>query len=133
LNHRLDRVKKGLQKEIMQQVVKGNIKDPRIPKIFSITKVKISKDLHYAHIFFSMVGTPGEKQRALGGFNRARGIFQKYIAQHLNLRFTPKLEFRLDQYEEQAYKVDAILRKIANEKESDHNSDETSVEENESL
>lgn len=117
---KLERIKKELQKEIMSRVVDGSIKDPRIPSIFSITKITISKDLHYAHVYFSMYGTEKEIKNAVAGFNSAKGMFQRLIARNLNLRFTPKLEFRYDTFEEQAYKVDRILREIAGKNEGNN-------------
>ena len=102
----------------MTLILGGYIKDPRIPAIFSITKISVSKDLHYAHIYFSMVGNDKSKNDAVIGFNSAKGTIQKYIGTNLKLRFTPKLEFRLDKYEEEAYKVDSLLRKISEKKDN---------------
>jgi ribosome-binding factor A len=93
------------------------LKDPRIPIIMSITKITISKDLHYAHIYFSMIGKPVEIANAVEGLNSASGYIQSVLAKTINMRFTPKIEFRYDQIEEESYRVDTILSKLVQERE----------------
>jgi ribosome-binding factor A len=101
----------------MNAIILQEVKDPRIPNILTITKVTISKDLHYCHFYFSMIGNEIEKNKALAGLNSASGFFQKLISKKLVMRFTPKIEFRLDAEEEEAYKIDEIIDKLAKERE----------------
>jgi len=101
----------------MSSIVNHEVKDPRVPLIITITKASISKDLHYCHLYFSMLGSEKEKNNAIIGLNSASGFFQKIIAQRLTLRFTPKIEFRYDEVEEKAYKIDDILEKLSKERE----------------
>jgi ribosome-binding factor A len=116
LKFKLERIKKDLIHVIMNSIILGEVKDPRIPKIITITKVTISKDLHYCHFYFSMLGNEVERKNALAGLNSASGFFQKIIGQKLTLRFTPKIEFRYDIEAENAYKIDAIIDKLSQER-----------------
>ena len=117
MKFKIERIKKDLIQVIMNAITFGEVKDPRVPKILTITKITVSKDLHYCHFYFSMLGSEKEKNNALAGLNRASGFFQKLIGERLSLRFTPKIEFRLDTEEEHAYKIDSILEKLSKERE----------------
>ena len=52
---------------------------------------------------------------AVKGLNNAKGFIQAQLAEKLKLRFTPKIEFRIDPFEEKANRVDAILDMLAKE------------------
>lgn len=113
----MERIKKIIQEEIMKIISARLIKDPRVPEFLTITKLTISKDLHYAHIYFTTFGNDSEKKHtAIKGLNSACGFIQKIIAEKINLKYTPKLEFRYDEEEAQAYKVDKILDTLSKER-----------------
>jgi len=112
----MERIKALITREIMSIIVKGEVKDPRIPKIFTITNVTVSKDLHYCHIYFSMMGDTNIKT-ALTGLNSASPFFQKALGERLNFKFTPKIEFRYDEIEEKANNLDKIFKTIEKERE----------------
>ena len=90
----------------MKIITNREVKDPRIPDIMTITKINISKDLHYCHLYFTMIGDDNKRNKALIGLNSASGFFQKLIASRIDLRYTPKIEFKYDENEVKAYKID---------------------------
>ncbi len=116
MKYRQERIKKLIIQEIMKAVTNGVIKDPRIPKIFTITHLTISKDYHYCHIYISMMGSNSEKKNAVIGLNSARGVLQAIIADNIKLRYTPLIEFRYDDKAEKAFNVDKILYKLEQER-----------------
>lgn len=123
-----EKIKKSIEKEIMKLIVSGAIKDPRVPTLLTITKVTLSKDKHYSHIYFSLNGKKQVKELAVKGLNNAKGFIQAQLAEKLQLRFTPKIEFRIDPFEEKANRVDAILDILA--KESQQSNEETNTGDN---
>lgn len=112
-----ERIKKLITEEVLKIIVNDEVKDPRIPKILTVTYITISKDLHYCHLYFTIFGTPADRNKAINGLNSAAPFFQKLIGERLKLRFTPKMEFRYDEEAENAYKIDKILAGIAKERE----------------
>lgn len=110
-----EKIKRSIEKEIMKLIVSGAIKDPRVPTLLTITKITLSKDKHYSHIYFSLNGTKQAKDLAVKGLNNAKGFIQAQLAEKLKLRFTPKIEFRIDPFEEKANRVDVILDMLAKE------------------
>jgi ribosome-binding factor A len=115
LGVRDEKIKRSIEKEIMKLIVSGAIKDPRVPTLLTITKVTLSADKHYSHIYFSLNGTKQAKELAVKGLNNAKGFIQAQLAEKLKLRFTPKIEFRIDPFEEKANRVDAILDMLSKE------------------
>ncbi len=110
-----EKIKKSIEKEIMNLIVSGGIKDPRVPTILSITKVTLSADKHYSHIYFNLNGSKNAKELACKGLNSAKGYIQAQLALKLQLRYTPKIEFRVDPFAEKSERVDAILKQISAE------------------
>ncbi len=89
------------------------LKDPRIPDFVTVTRVKISKDMHYCHIYFSLLNNKNDYKLAEAGLNSASGYIQKIISEKVEIRFTPKVEFRYDLNEEKANKIDDILDQLS--------------------
>ncbi len=112
---REERIKKSIEKEVMNLIVNGSIKDPRVPNLLTITKVTLSKDKHYSHIYITLTGTEQAKELAVKGLNNAKGFIQLNLADKLQLRYTPKIEFRLDKFEDKAELVDELLKQISDE------------------
>ncbi len=118
MKYKMERIKNLITREIMSIVVKGDVKDPRIPKIFTITNVTVSKDLHYCHVYISMIEETNIKT-VLAGFNSASPFFQKELGERLKFKFTPKIEFRYDEIEANANKLDKIFQDIAKKREEE--------------
>jgi len=117
LKYKLDRLKKLITHEIMRIITEKYLKDPRIPEFMSITNITLSKDLHYCHLYFSMINDDENAiNNALTGLNNAKGFIQKLIGERLQLKFTPKIEFRYDHTQNKAYNVDKIINNIIDER-----------------
>jgi ribosome-binding factor A len=117
LKYKFERIKKNLKNEVMKIITNRELKDPRIPDFMTITRITISKDLHYCHLYFSMIGDINKRSKAVSGLNSASGFIQKRIADRLALKYTPKIEFRYDKLEEEAHKLDKILDTLSHERE----------------
>ncbi len=117
MKYKQERIKKIIQNEIMKTITNKEVKDPRIPEFMTITKISLSKDLHYCHLYFTMIGDLNQRNKALTGLNNASGFFQKIMAEKLATKYTPKIEFRYDEIEEKAYEIDKILDSISKENE----------------
>lgn len=101
----------------MTMIVSNAVKDPRIPNLLTITKITLSKDMHYCHVYFTVLSEHSTKiDTIIEGLNSAKGYIQKNIGDKLQLRFTPKIEFRHDQEQAKADNVDSILEKLTKER-----------------
>jgi ribosome-binding factor A len=75
----------------------------------TVSFVKMSKDLRNANIYFIPLG--GEfKEKLLDILNEQKYVFQKYIANaKLQSRFTPKINFYIDDTFDEAEKISKLL------------------------
>lgn len=113
---RTNRVGHLIQMELGQLIL-TKLKDPRLGFI-TVTHVDVAPDLKTAIVFYSVLGSDKQKTDSKIALERATGFLQKEIATALKLRYTPRLNFRLDDSLEQTFEIERALRKIEKEKES---------------
>ena len=83
----------------------GNIK----PTSITVSLVKMSKDLKIANIYFMPLGGV-DKSNILESLKENKFIFQKYLSNaKIKSKFTPKLNFFLDDTFDEAEKIERLL------------------------
>ncbi|GFO70245.1 ribosome-binding factor A [Geomonas limicola] len=107
---RSDKVSEAIHKVVSELLIKG-IKDPRVGFV-TITGVKVSTDLHYATVYFTVIGSEQEKKNTEAGLNSARGFIRKEIGQALKLRVTPEVLFKYDTSVEYGQHIESLLKEI---------------------
>ena len=118
---RADRVS-GLIQEVLSELLKKKIHDPRLA-MTTITRVKMSRDLKIARIYFTIYGDSQKSEAATKGFDSARGFIKRSLAGKLGLRYMPDLKFFYDDSFDYGSHIDRLLKKISADNESDHQSD----------
>src|SRR5262245_62052371 len=93
--HRLARVAEAVR-EVASETILYELRDPRVKHV-TVTRAEVSGDLQHAKVYVSVMGTPKEQQLALYGLRHAAGFVQSKLARRLQTRFTPVLQFVLDQ------------------------------------
>jgi ribosome-binding factor A len=93
--HRLARVAEAIR-EVASETILYELRDPRV-KLVTVTRAEVSGDLQHAKVYVSVMGTPKEQQLTLHGLKHAAGFIQAKLAQRLQTRFTPVIQFVLDQ------------------------------------
>lgn len=108
--NRADRVGALIQ-EVLSVLLKKSIQDPRLQSA-SITGVKMSADLKFAKIYFVISDRVATKEDALAGFQKAKGYIKYTLAQELNLRYMPELNFYYDNSINHGFHIDSLLKKL---------------------
>lgn len=90
------RINGEVQKEL-SQIIRSEVKDPRIHPFTSVTAVDITPDLKYGKVYISVLGGDKEKQATLEGLKSSTGFIRTRLAHTVNLRNTPELTFLLDE------------------------------------
>ncbi|MBE7065980.1 MAG: 30S ribosome-binding factor RbfA [Ruminococcaceae bacterium] len=111
----MDRIARisGEMKRVLSDIIRNDLKDPRIPVITSITNVKLTRDLKYAKVYVSLYGTEEEINAALDCFDKSKGFIRKMIGQKMTIRCLPELTFiRDDSLEYGAYMSKRITELI---------------------
>jgi ribosome-binding factor A len=115
---RAQRVSGHIQKTLTD-ILRKDIKDPRIGMV-TITRVKLTTDLRIARVYFALSGSQKSIEEAKAGFNSARGYLKRTLASQLGLRYMPNIEFYYDDSFEYASHIEALLRSIKEDDETDN-------------
>ena len=115
---RTDRVAEQIQK-ILAVLIHKELKDPRLGML-TINEVRVTKDLAYADVFFSVFPDEHAEQTQLL-LSNASSFLRKQLASELSTRITPKLRFRLDSSLVEGQKIDTALagHRIAGDRQND--------------
>lgn len=89
------RINAEVQK-VLAEVIRSELKDPRIPQFTSVTDVQVAPDLKTCKVWVSILGSPEQEKEALVRLKSAEGYLKSRLAKELNLRNTPELRFYLD-------------------------------------
>ena len=93
-SNRMGRINEEIQKELSSLL--RNVKDPRVAgTMISITRVEATPDLRYAKVCVSFL----EEDRAadaMKGLRSASGWLRRELGAALKLRYTPELQWELD-------------------------------------
>ena len=108
------RINDELQRELAN-IIRTEVKDPRINKMTSVIKVETTSDLKYCKAFVSILGNDEEKVGVMQGLKNASGFIRHLLAERVNLRNTPEILFKLDDSVEYAIKMDRLIKEISSE------------------
>ncbi|MBQ3529905.1 MAG: 30S ribosome-binding factor RbfA [Oscillospiraceae bacterium] len=93
-SNRIGRINEEIQKELSSLI--RNLKDPRVQDtMISITHVETTPDLRYAKVYVSFLQEE-KANDALKGLKSAGGYLRRELGSALNLRYTPELNWALD-------------------------------------
>ena len=96
-------------------IILNELKDPRLGFI-TVMGVEVAADLRDAKVFVSVMGTEKEKKSTIIALDHSKGFLQYRINESLQLQFTPRLHFKLDESIYNSLKIGKILKQINDEK-----------------
>lgn len=111
---RVDRVNDLLRAEL-SDLLRRQLKDPRLAGLITITEVDTSVDLHYARVYVSVLGSAEERDDTLRGLASAAGFLRHELRGRLTLRYIPELQFLLDTSMERGAHLLKIINQVASE------------------
>ena len=120
-SNRIGRINEEIQKELSSLI--RNLKDPRVQDtMISITHVETTPDLRWAKVYVSFLQEERAKD-ALKGLKSAGGYLRRELGRALNLRYTPELNWALDDSITYGAKMMKLINSL--EVNKDENSDES--------
>jgi ribosome-binding factor A len=108
--HRHERIASEIRQEISAMLA-GELKDPRLAGLATVTEVRMTPDLKQARVYVSVMGADAERSSTLRGLTAASGFIRHELSERLRLRRAPELSFVLDTSEEYAQRIDDLLRR----------------------
>ena len=115
VDHQAEEIRRGLD-----NILRNQVKDPRIPEVFSITGVELARDLKHAKVSISaMTATEQEKKDMLKALRSASGFIRHALGQEVILRAIPELTFVVDDSIAYSVHIASLLRDISTDNNED--------------
>lgn len=105
------RVADQIQRELAE-LIRTEVKDPRVPATMTVAGVEVSKDLSSAKVFvstFDLDSDIEQRQAAIDGLNKASGFLRKQLGNKMRLRVVPALSFKYDVVQENAARITSLI------------------------
>ena len=105
------RVADQIQRELAE-LIRTEVKDPRVPPTMTVAGVEVSKDLSNAKVFvstFDLQSDAEARQAAIDGLNKASGFLRRQLGNKMRLRIVPTLNFRYDVVQEDAARITSLI------------------------
>lgn len=116
-NIKLERINSNLVKEL-SYILASEIKDNDI-KFVTITDCKVTNDLSFAKVYFTVLDV-NRKKETLEALKGASGFIRRELAERIEIRHVPELQFVYDESIQYGQKIEKIIDEIhQNDKESD--------------
>ncbi|MBO5335536.1 MAG: 30S ribosome-binding factor RbfA [Lachnospiraceae bacterium] len=103
----------GEVQRVLAEIIRGEIKDPRISPWTSVVAVEVAPDLKSCKAWISVLGGEETREATLQGLKSAEGFIKMKLAKKINLRNTPDITFVMDQSIEygvnMSHKIDEVI------------------------
>ena len=109
------RINGEVQREL-SNIIRGEIKDPRIHEMTSVVSVEVAPDLKTCKAYISVLGDEEAQKRTLEGLKSAEGYIRRTLAKNINLRNTPEVKFIPDQSIAYGVKMSMLIDVVINGK-----------------
>ena len=105
-------------KKIVSNIIRDELRDPRVSSMTSIIEVDLTKDLRYVNIYVSVLGDDEKKEETMEGLTRASGFIRREIGKKIKARYTPEVIFKLDNSIERGIHMYNIITKVSKQEKS---------------
>ena len=109
--YRINRISEEIRKEV-SDIIRYEVKDPRIAELSSIVKVEVPGDLRYAKIYVSVLGDESARNNTLEGLKKAAGFIRRELGRRLDIRYIPELNFVADLSIEYSVEISKKLNEL---------------------
>ena len=112
MTRRTERINELLREEL-SDLLRRQVKDPRLGGLVTVTEVEVSVDLRNARVFVSVMGSDEERENAFRGLEAARPFLRRELGKRLSMRRTPDLSFRRDDSLERGARLLALIEEAS--------------------
>ena len=119
---RLERINEEMKKAL-GEVLQREVKDPRLNKLCTVMRVRLSNDFDHGKVYVSFFCEENEVPESMRALKQAGGFISREASKRVRLRRTPKLDFIQD--DSIAYgvymsrKIDEVMSTVENNEDSD--------------
>ena len=117
------RVGELIRHSLAQLFARGEIRDPDLFDVsITVSEVRMTPDLKIARAFVLPLGG-ANTAKVLDALERCAGFVRGRVARDVKLKFSPKIEFRIDDRFDYADRIDTILHDPRVAGDLDHDAD----------
>ncbi|HOK49550.1 MAG TPA: 30S ribosome-binding factor RbfA, partial [Sedimentibacter sp.] len=99
-------------KRALSDIIRSDVKDPRISELMSITGVQVTEDLKFAKIY---VSDYKDIDTTLIALESAKGFIKREIGKRVKMRIIPELIFMRDDSIERGLHISKLIDKVIEE------------------
>ena len=96
----------------LSNIIRSEIKDPRINPMTSVVAVEVAPDLKTCKAYISVLGDEKSQKDTITGLKSAEGYIRRQLAKTVNLRNTPEIRFILDQSIEYGINMSKLIDEV---------------------
>ena len=96
----------------LSNIIRSEIKDPRINPMTSVVAVEVAPDLKTCKAYISVLGDEKSQKDTITGLKSAEGYIRRQLARTVNLRNTPEIRFILDQSIEYGINMSNLIDEV---------------------
>lgn len=89
----------------------------------TVTDVRMSPDLKIAKVYLSILGDETKRTKTFAMIEQGKSFVRAELGHNISLKYTPSLQFYLDETLDNAMNIEQILNKIHKESASDEDQD----------
>ncbi|MBQ4282615.1 MAG: 30S ribosome-binding factor RbfA [Lachnospira sp.] len=104
----------------LSNIIRTEIKDPRINPMTSVVSVDVAPDLKTCKAYISVLGNVESQNDTIKGLKSAEGYIRRQLARNLNLRNTPEITFILDQSIEYGVNMSKLIDEVTKRDSESH-------------
>ncbi|MBR6326219.1 MAG: 30S ribosome-binding factor RbfA [Lachnospiraceae bacterium] len=113
----------GEVQKVLSEIIRSEIKDPRISPWTSVVAVEVAPDLKTCKAWISVLGSEADRRHTQEGLQSAASFIRRELAHTLNMRSTPEITFIMDQSIEYGVNMSHRIDEVIAEDESHHVAD----------
>ena len=96
----------------LSNIIRGEIKDPRINPMTSVVAVEVAPDLKSCKAYISVLGDEESQLNTIAGLKSAEGFIRMKLAKSVNLRNTTEIKFIIDQSIEYGVNMSKMIDEV---------------------
>lgn len=101
-------------REVVSMAILTDLRDPRVRDV-TVTHVEVSPDMRQAKIHVSIMGDDAKQKLCLHGLRSSAGYLQSKVAQRIDTRYTPQIQFEIDMGVKNSIAIAKILNEVLGE------------------
>ena len=104
----------------LSNIIRSEIKDPRINPMTSVVSVEVAPDLKTCKAYISVLGDEQSQKDTITGLKSAEGYIRRELSRTVNLRNTPEIKFILDQSIEYGINMSKLIDEVTKKDDESH-------------